>query len=106
MKAYESIRKPRTEKLEATSEFSGKEKHYSDGEKQKKRDELMLKSARTQITIPKKGEKNTHTSAWVHGHGISAHANANTQLDHIFGDGGSVSLGNGVPESFGEGLVV
>jgi salicylate hydroxylase len=104
MKAYESIRKPRAEKLKAASEFSGKEKHYPDGEKQKKRDELMLKGSSVQVAIPKKGEKNTHPTAWVHGHDVRAHANS--QLDQIFGDGGSASLANGLPESFGEGLIV
>ncbi|CZR68677.1 uncharacterized protein PAC_18576 [Phialocephala subalpina] len=104
MKAYESIRKPRAEKLKAASEFSGKEKHYPDGEKQRKRDELMMKGAETQLTVPKKGEKNMHPTAWVHGHDVRAHANA--ELDRIFGEDGTVSLGNGVPESFGEGLIV
>lgn len=103
MKAYETIRKPRAEKLKAASEFSGKEKHYPDGEKQRKRDEMMMKGSGVQVTIPKKGEKNTHPSAWVHGHDVRAHAKA--QLDRIFGEG-SAGLVNGVPESFGEGLVV
>lgn len=35
MQVYESIRKPRTEKLKNASEASGIEKHYPDGEKQR-----------------------------------------------------------------------
>jgi salicylate hydroxylase len=104
MKAYETIRRPRAEKLKAASEFSGLEKHYPDGEKQRKRDELMMKGAGTQVTIPKKGEKNMHPTAWVHGHDARGHANA--ELDRIFGEGGESILRNGVPEPFGEGLIV
>lgn len=104
MKAYETIRKPRAEKIKAASEFSGKEKHYPDGPKQQKRDELMMKGAGTQVNIPMPGEKNTHPSAWVHGHDVRGHANAS--LDHLFGEGGHANFVNGVPDSFGEGLIV
>ncbi|KAF8859160.1 FAD/NAD(P)-binding domain-containing protein [Acephala macrosclerotiorum] len=103
MKTYESIRKPRAEKLKAASEFSGLEKHYPDGEKQRKRGELMMKGTGTQVAIPKKGEKNMHPSAWVHGHDVRGHTNA--ELDRIFGKDGVAGLRNGVPESLGEGLI-
>lgn len=103
MKAYEAIRKPRAEKLKAASQFSGKEKHLPDGEKQKKRDEAMMKGAGTQIAIPKKGERNTHPTAWIHGHDVREYANA--ELDRTFGKEGVANQGNGLPESFGEGMV-
>lgn len=103
MKAYETIRKPRAEKLKAASEFSGLEKHYPDGEKQRKRDELMMKGSTAQVTIPKKGEKNMHPTAFVHGYDAKGHANS--ELDRIFREGGKATVSNGAPESFGEGLV-
>jgi salicylate hydroxylase len=41
LRAHESIRKPRAEKVKAASERSGVEKNYPDGEQQEKRDALM-----------------------------------------------------------------
>jgi hypothetical protein len=62
---YETICRPYAEKLKAASKFSGLEKHYLDEEKQRKRDELIIKGTRTQVIISKKGEKNIHLTAWV-----------------------------------------
>jgi 2-polyprenyl-6-methoxyphenol hydroxylase-like FAD-dependent oxidoreductase len=71
MKVYESIRKPRAEKLKNASEAGGIEKHLPDGEKQRQRDEQMRHTMNTHLVkIPAKGEKNKHPSAWISGHDV------------------------------------
>jgi salicylate hydroxylase len=71
MRMYETIRKPRAEKLKNASEESGVEKHYPDGEKQRERDAQMRMVMETHLVkIPKKGEKNHHPSAWIMEHDV------------------------------------
>jgi salicylate hydroxylase len=67
MRTYETIRKPRAEKLKNLSQFAGVEKHYEDGEKQQKRDELAIKLMDSHVNIPKPGETNTHPTAGLFG---------------------------------------
>jgi salicylate hydroxylase len=65
LRAHETIRKPRAEKVKAASERSGVEKHYPDGEQQEKRDILM--KAALNAETPNIDAKETHPANWLVG---------------------------------------
>jgi salicylate hydroxylase len=71
MSAYENIRKPRAEKIKDASEFSGVEKHYPDGEKQRKRDKGIKAHMNAQVTVLEKVA--VMSSAWVLGHDVKCY---------------------------------
>ena len=71
LRAHETIRKPRAEKVKADSERSGVEKHYPDGEQQEKRDALM--KAALNAEAPNIDTKETHPSNWLLGLDVRGH---------------------------------
>jgi salicylate hydroxylase len=71
LRAHESIRKPRAEKMKASSERSGVEKHYPDGEQQEKRDALM--KATLNAEAPNINTKETHPANWLLGLDVRGH---------------------------------
>lgn len=56
--------------MKAASESSGVEKHFEDGEKQRKRDDKMRAALIQQTMMLDKGEQNGHPSAWIVGHDV------------------------------------
>jgi len=70
MQVYETIRKPRAEKMKAASEYSGVEKHFEDGEEQRNRDDRMRAALIQQTMMINKVEQNRHPSAWIVGHDV------------------------------------
>jgi salicylate hydroxylase len=72
-----------SELLKAASEFSGREKHYPDGEMQMKRDAVMKASLGKQVGVPEKGKEKLHPTAWVHGYDVRGHVSCSYKIYFI-----------------------
>jgi salicylate hydroxylase len=88
MRVYEAVRKPRAEKLKNISEASGIEKHYPDGENQRKRDEQRITMNSHLKNIPTKGQLDKHPSHWIMSYNVVGHVSALFLLyDFVLTDG-------------------
>jgi salicylate hydroxylase len=76
LRAHETIRKPRAEKVKAASERSGVEKHYPDGEQQEKRDVMM--KAPLNAETPNIDAKKIHSANWLVGLDVRGHVSFDT----------------------------
>jgi salicylate hydroxylase len=78
LRAHETIRKPRADKVKAASEQSGVEKHYPDAEQQEKKNALMKTALNSET--PNIDAKKIHPANWLVGLDVRGHVSFDTRI--------------------------